>query len=273
MLCTTEKMFEEARSGHFAVPAPDFWNSNSCRVFTRTAEELKKPLCLSFAEVHLSMMDVEEAAMIGCFYAKRAGVPVALHLDHGVSMPLIEDAIRYGFTSVMIDASADSFEENVRKTREVVKMAHAAGVVVEGEIGHVGVNEGDSARSAEGSVYTEVDDAVCFVKETGVDSLAVSIGTSHGLYKGEPVLSFTRLMELRKALPVPLVLHGGSGTGDENLCRCAREGISKINLYTDFIVAAYRSVKVNEPENWPALLKTSEDSIQNVLRHYYRVFG
>ena len=273
MLVTTEKMFADALSSGTAVPAPDFWDQRSCRAFVKVAEEVKKPLILSFAELHTSMLGLEEAALLGKFYAEKASVPVALHLDHGVHMDILEDALQYGFTSVMIDASSASFAENVQITREAVRMARAYGASIEAEIGHVGVNEGDSARRAEDSLYTEVADAVRFVEETGVDSLAVSIGTSHGLYKGTPVINFERLQELRTLAPVPLVLHGGSSSGDENLRRCAREGIAKINLYTDFIVAARQTVDTDVPSDWPGVLSEADAAISGVLRHYYEVFG
>ena len=280
MLVSSEKMLADARRNHYAIPAPDFWDSRSVSTFVKTAESLNAPLILSFAQIHLSYLGLEEAALLGKFHAKKCASPVALHLDHGTDLSVIEEAIRLGFTSVMIDASEDPYEENVRKTKEAVKMAHAAGVSVEAEIGHVGVNPGD-IRGAQESVYTEVPDAVRFTEATGIDSLAVSIGTSHGLYKGTPVIGFERLKELAAAVPVPLVLHGGSSSGDENLSRCAANGISKINLYTDFIVAAKKaaggiflaeSEGGHAPSPWPDILKESGDAAETVLRRYYKVF-
>jgi len=272
MLVTSGEMLKKASEGHYAVPAPDFWDSNSAKVFCQTAEELNKPLILSFAEVHLSMMSVEEAATLAKYYAGKVSVPIALHLDHGMHLDVIEEAVKHGFTSIMIDASSDPFRENVRKTREAVRIAHAAGVQVEGEVGHVGANPG-GPHPANESVYTEVDDAVRFVEETNVDSLAVSIGTAHGIYEGTPKLNFTRLEELKKAVNVPLVLHGGSSTGDENLSRCAMGGITKINLFTDFIVAALDHTYANRSANWLNLLKASDNAVSDVLKHYYRYFG
>lgn len=276
MLVTTEKMFADAKKGQYAVPAPDFWDQTSCRIFVKTAEKLHAPIILSFAEIHLPYLDLSEAASLGGFYAKKADVPVALHLDHGVRFDVIEEAIDRGFTSVMIDASSDPFAENVRKTKEAVKMAHEKGVVVEAEIGHVGVNPGD-VREENESIYTEVSEAVQFVKETGVDSLAVSIGTSHGLYKGTPVINFERLAELKEAVSVPLVLHGGSSSGDDNLSRCAKGGIAKINLYTDFIVAAKKTaagkLSAEEDAIWPDILSASSEAVSKVLTHYYKVFN
>lgn len=272
MLVNPMKMLRKAREGHFAIPAPDFWDSNSCKTFCETAEEMKRPLILSFAEVHLSMMSVAEAAAIAKFYGEKADVPVALHLDHGMNPEVIGEALRQGFTSVMIDASSESFEENVRRTRETVAMAGSFGAAVEAEIGHVGANPG-GPHTANESVCTETEEAERFAELTGVDTLAVSIGTSHGLYQGTPKIDFRRLEEIRAAVQVPLVLHGGSGTGDENLNRCAMGGITKINLFTDFIVAALDHTYASRPDNWLGLLTGSSGAVREVLKHYYQVFG
>ena len=271
MLVSTKEMLEKARAGGYAIPSPDFVDSNSVRAFTQVAEEFHAPLILSFAEVHLEQMSVEEAALLGMFYARRADAPVALHLDHGVSMEVIEESIARGFTSVMIDASGEEFSENIRRTKAVVELAHAHGVTVEAEIGHVGTEEEGNPHALSENVYTEVGAAKELVEATGVDSLAVSIGTKHGTYKGEPHINFERLAELAAALPIPLVLHGGSGSGDENLARCAQGGVAKVNLYTDFIVAARDAVYEQRPDNWVKLLNTGDAAMRDVLRHYYHV--
>jgi ketose-bisphosphate aldolase len=271
MLVTTREMFEQAREGGYALPAPDFVDSNSCRAYVRTAEKLKQPLILSWAEAHKDMLSIEEAALIGLYYAKTAKVPVALHLDHGQSLETVKKAIRLGFTSVMIDASMEDFDENVRRTREVVEYAHQFGVMVEAEIGHVGTGETYDTDEFD-TVYTEVEEAVRFVELTGVDSLAVSIGTAHGQYHGTPIINFDRLHELRAALPVPLVLHGGSGSGEENLERCALEGITKINIFTDFMLAARASVEENNPKSWQSLLKGGDAAMAETLEYYFRLF-
>ena len=273
MLVSSVEMLQAAKRGHYAIPSPDFIDSNSSKVFAETAEQLQCPIILSFAEVHLEQMSVKEAAMIGRFYAAKAGVPVALHLDHGVHMDVIQEAVREGFTSVMIDASGYDMQENIRRTKEVTAYAHAHNVPVEAEIGHVGTEETDGPHAVSASIYTETDKAVEFVRATGVDSLAVSIGTSHGKYKGTPHLNFERLQELDEMLKVPLVLHGGSGTGDENLLHCAQMGICKVNLYTDFILAAVNRVYEKHPDNWMKALHDADDAMASVLRLYYAVLG
>ena len=277
MLVTTKEMFEKSRKEGYAIVAPDFWDSNSCKAYVETAEELGVPVILSFAQAHSEMLSVEEALHIAKFYAEKASVPVAIHLDHGLDVETVKKAVDLGYTSVMIDASAQPYEVNVARTKEVCDYAHAHGVVVEADLGHVGsgdviTSENKEALADDHNIYTEVEMAKKFVEETGVDSLAVSIGTSHGLYKGTPVIDFDRLHELRAALPVPLVLHGGSGSGNENLERCATEGISKINVFTDFTVAAIESSKSEDYINWYKLILDSDKAIKDKLAFYFKLF-
>ena len=277
MLVTTKEMFQRSREGGYAIVAPDFWDSNSCRTYVETAEELGVPVILSFAQAHDDMLSVEEAYMLAKYYGEKASVPVAIHLDHGLDVETVKKAVDIGYTSVMIDASAQPYEVNVARTKEVCDYAHAHGVVVEAELGHVGsgdviTSENKEALHDDHSIYTDVEMAKQFVKETGVDSLAVSIGTSHGLYKGTPVIDFDRLHELRAALSVPLVLHGGSGSGDDNLERCATEGISKINVFTDFTVAAINATKGKDYINWYKLIKDANAAIKEKLKFYYGLF-
>ncbi len=277
MLVTTKEMFERSRERGYAIVAPDFWDSNSCRTYVETAEDLGVPVILSFAQAHSEMLSIEEALAMAKYYGEKASVPVAIHLDHGLDVETVKKAVDLGYTSVMIDASAQPYEINVARTKEVCEYAHAHGVVVEAELGHVGsgdviTSENSEALKDDKSIYTEVEMAKKFVNETGVDSLAVSIGTSHGLYKGTPVIDFDRLHELREALSVPLVLHGGSGSGDENLERCATEGISKINVFTDFTVAAINATKDEDYINWYKLIKDANAAISDKLKFYFRLF-
>ena len=271
MLVSSNEMLQKAWKEGYAIPSPDFVDSNSVRAYAQVAQEFNAPLILSFAEVHLEQLSIEEAALLGKYYAEKTDAPVALHLDHGTKLETVEESIRCGFTSVMIDASSKTLEENIALTKEVCQLAHAHGVTVEAEIGHVGTEESNNPHAMSESVYTEVDSAKKLVEATGVDSLAVSIGTVHGTYKGEPHISFERLAGLNAALQIPLVLHGGSGSGDENLARCAQGGIAKVNLYTDFILAARDAVYDQHPNNWVELLNTGDEAMRKVLRHYYAV--
>ena len=241
MLTRTKEILTTAKKNHYGVVAPDFWDLNSARDYVQTAQELDAPILLSFAQAHKHLISLEEAAAVGKIMAESVKVPIALHLDHGEDFAYVKRAIELGFNSVMIDASMNPFDENVRLTKEAADYAHAHGVDIEAEIGHVGgTTESPTEMEEVETIYTTVDEAAAFVEKTGVDSLAVSIGTSHGVYKNNknPELNFKRLQELAAAVPVPLVLHGGSGTGDENLKRAVREGITKVNVFTEFTTAA-----------------------------------
>lgn len=271
MLVTTKEMFAKAKQNGYAIVAPDFWNSNSCKAYVETAEELGVPCVLSYAQVHKDMMSIEEAYAIGKFFSEKSKCEVALHLDHGQDVETCKKAVDLGFTSVMIDASSESYEVNVARTKEVVEYAHAHGVVVEAELGHVGTGETYSTDKND-SIYTEVAMAKQFVEDTGVDSLAVSIGTAHGKYKGTPVIDFDRLHELRDTLSVPLVLHGGSGSGETNLERCATEGITKINVFTDFTVAALDATAGKEYEDLFKRVHDEDNGIKEKLKYYYNLF-
>lgn len=275
MLTNGIEILAQAKKEGYAVAAPDFVDLDSARVYVQTAEKCGKPIILSFAQVLDSVISLEEAAVVGKLVAESVAVPIVLHLDHGEDFAYIKKAVDAGFTSVMIDASMESFEENVRRTREVVTYAHARGVSVEAEIGHVGKGENYSNYEESDSVYTTAVEAKSFYEQTGVDALAVSIGTAHGVYKGlgKPVLNFERLRELAEALPIPLVLHGGSGTGDDNLHRCAAEGISKINIFTDFLLAAMHEIEKEKPGDYLTLKRTVNQGMAEVLEHYFQVFG
>ncbi len=273
MLISPERLLNIAKKEHFAIPSANFVDEISAKAHIEVAEEMNLPLILSFAQVHTKYQTLEEAANIGKFYAKKANVPVVLHLDHGEDIDFIKRAIALGFTSVMIDASNETLEENIRITKEVVDYAHEHDVWVEAEIGHVGTGVSVDALNEAKSVYTSVEEAIKLTKETNLDSLAVSIGTSHGSYKGIPVINFERLQELDKALEVPLVLHGGSSSGDENLSRCAKEGIAKINIYTDFILEAYKNLQENDAKDYFTVKELLKNGMKNILRRYYKVFS
>ena len=238
-----------------------------------TAERHNLPLILALAEAHIGEnITLEDAALVGKKYAEEAKVPVVLHLDHGTTPEVIKKAIDLGFSSVMIDASQDTFEENVRKTKDIIDYAHPKGVVVEAEIGHVGAGENYENHETSDSQYTTVEEAKKFAEETGVDSLAISIGTAHGMYKGIPEINFDRLKEIAAAVDTPLVLHGGSSSGDENLNRCATNGITKINIFSDLLVAAKEEIDNNKPKTYLDVKALSKQGMQKCLEHYYAVF-
>ena len=273
MLVTSKELFKKAQEGKFAIPAPNFIDLESLRWHVETAERHNLPLILALAEAHIGEnITLEDAALVGKKYAEEAKVPVVLHLDHGTTPEVIKKAIDLGFSSVMIDDSQDTFEENVRKTKDIIDYAHPKGVVVEAEIGHVGAGENYENHETSDSQYTTVEEAKKFAEETGVDSLAISIGTAHGMYKGIPEINFDRLKEIAAAVDTPLVLHGGSSSGDENLNRCATNGITKINIVSDLIVAAKEEIDNNKPETYLDVKALSKQGMQKCLEHYYAVF-
>lgn len=272
MLVNAKEVLEACRNRGCAIPAANFIDQNSAQAYVETAEEKGLPLILAFAQSHQHLLSLEEAAMIGKYYAKKASVPIILHLDHGEDVGYIQKAINLGFTSVMIDASSEDFERNITLTKEVVTIAHAQNVTVEAELGHVGSNEVSYESGQSDSIYTEVESVVQFIEATDVDSLAISIGTAHGVYYGAPKINYGRLHEIDAISQVPLVLHGGSSSGDRNLERCATEGISKINIYTDFIVNAYRDIQSSEPTEYASMIQTAQASFKETLAHYYQVF-
>lgn len=273
MLVTTEELYIDAQKKNYAIPAPNFMDVESLKSHIEVAERLNLPVIVAFAEEHMSLMSLEEVALNGKYFASKASVPIVLHLDHGINIDNIKKAIDLGFTSVMIDASTAPFEENVARTKEVVEYAHRNNVVVEAEIGHVGAGENYETDIQSSSVYTEVDEAVRFANETNVDSLAISIGTAHGMYTGEPNINFERLEEINSALNIPLVLHGGSSSGDENLNRCSTMGITKINIFSDLINGAMNEIIENKPSNYLEIKDNAKKGMQKTLIHYYDVFG
>nr|WP_248628417.1 class II fructose-bisphosphate aldolase [Enterococcus cecorum] len=272
MLVTSKELFRLAEEGKFAIPATNFIDLDSARTYVDTAEELKLPLILAFAQQHEEFISLEEAALIGKYLAEKSSMPVVLHLDHGQDFDFIKRAISLGFSSVMIDASKDTLEENIRKTKEVVEYAHQHGVVVEAEIGHVGSNQSYEDKNETDSIYTEVADAKYFAEQTGVDSLAVSIGTAHGLYKGTPKLNFERLFDIYQAVDIPLVLHGGSSSGDANLTKCVDNGIRKINIFTDFLNAAYLEIKKDKANDYVEMKAEANTAMKATLQRYFEVF-
>lgn len=274
MLVTSKELFKRAQKEKFAIPAPNFIDLDWVKWHIEVAEEMGLPLILALAESHIGeSISLEDAAIMGKKYAKDAKVPVVLHLDHGTTLSVIKKAIDLGFSSVMIDASQDDFETNVRKTKEIIAYAHPKGVVVEAEIGHVGSGVNYENHQLTDSKYTTVEDACKFIVATNVDSLAISIGTAHGMYKGIPEINFDRLKEIAAATDTPLVLHGGSSSGDANLNMAALHGITKINIFTDLLNAAIDEINEKKPANYLEIKDSAKAGIKKCLKHYYSVFA
>ncbi len=228
-------MLEDARRGGYALGAFEFWSFNSARAVIESAKERSLPAILQICPEETEFFGYKNVFLLAQIMEQNTSLPFALHLDHAASVDQIRRALDAGFTSVMIDASSLPFEENAAKTAQVVELARRYGACVEAELGHVGGAEGGLGES--GSVLTDPAEAREFAALTGVDCLAVSIGTVHGVYKAEPRLNIETLKEISSRVAIPLVLHGGSGTPEKALREAIRNGIAKINICTDLLVA------------------------------------
>ena len=242
MLTSFTELMQGAQKGKYAVGAINFSYRQCGVAAVRAAEELGVPLILEYANAHSDYASLEEVAPQMLELARNASVPVGVHLDHGSSLEQCVKAIRLGFTSVMIDASAQSFEENVAITKEVVRVAHSVGVGVEAELGHMtsaaeGSLEGGSSSTDINDLYTQPDEAAEFARLTGVDALAICFGAQHGIYASTPVLNLDRVAEIRAKTNVALVMHGGSGVTPEDFRTAIHNGINKINYYTYMAMA------------------------------------
>lgn len=245
-LVNMRDMLEHAYLNGYAVGGFDLVSLDFLEAIMDAAEARRSPVILSLAESHFEYYDFKLAMAAAELAAKRSSVPVAIHLDHGASFDSAVDAINAGCNGVMVDASREEFDRNVAMTKKIVDMAHACGVPVEGELGYVAGVEGEDAEKHPGDVvYTSVDEAKAFVQQTGVDFLAVSIGTVHGRMKGEPELDFERLQQINKVLNLPLVIHGGTGLSDSQFRQLIENGVAKINYYTALADAAAISMRDN----------------------------
>ncbi len=239
-------MLQHAYDHAYAVGAFDLVNLDFLEGIMQAAEKARAPVILSLAESHYEFFDFELVMPAVEAAAKRANVPVAIHLDHGSSLESAIKAVNLGCNGVMVDASHLDFPGNVKVTREVMEMAQACGIPVEGELGYVPGVEGEDAERHPGELaYTTLAEAKAFVERTGVDFLAVSIGTVHGRMKGKPKLDYQRLKQINEALKLPLVIHGGTGLSDDQFRRLICNGVSKINYYTALSDVAARQVRKN----------------------------
>lgn len=250
-LVTSEKMLADAQKGNYAVGAFNVENMEMVKAVLAAAEELHAPVMLQTTPSTVKYGTLETfAAMVGA-EAKKVSVPVCLHLDHGNSFELAVQAMKAGYTSVMIDGSHEDFEGNVAITKKVADVAKAFGVPVEAELGKVGGKEDD--LEAEADTNTDPQEAKEFVERTGVTSLAIAIGTAHGFYAGTPVLDKERVSDVKKLVSAPLVLHGASGLSEEDVKECVERGMCKVNFATELRVAytdACKKLLAEKPETF-----------------------
>lgn len=244
MLVNGRDLLAVAHDNDFAVPAFNISDHAMLNGIVEISEELRAPLIVAIHPDELRHTGVDMMASV-IARAHRATVPVAVHFDHGATFEQILLAIRTGFTSVMIDGSTLPFAENVAITQRVVEAAHTLGISVEGELGTIGKTDSEAEDGTDSIIYTVPDDAVTFVAETGVDSLAIAIGTSHGIYPAhmKPELKLDLLQDIAAKVDVPLVLHGGSGNPDDEIARSVQLGISKINISSDIKVAYHLKLR------------------------------
>lgn len=278
MLVNMKYLLDNANRDGYAVMAVNSVNMEMARAVIEAASEEHSPIIVQMGKGQMAKLaHPDDIIPMIIDMAQRVDVPVCLNLDHGPDFETEVDAMHRGFTNVMIDASSLPYEENVRRTRMIVDLAHAQGISVEAELGHVGQAADGDGQSDD--MYTNVEQAKDFVARTGIDALAVAIGTAHGKYPAGyvPKLDFDRLRELKAALKMPLVLHGGSGSGEENIRKAVAGGINKINVCTD----AFHAAEVAMKEKWEKepgtdylnIMMTAEAAIKKFVKEYIRMIG
>ncbi|GAW29005.1 MULTISPECIES: class II fructose-1,6-bisphosphate aldolase [unclassified Carboxydocella] len=272
------ELLKEAEAGGYAVGAFNCNNMEIVQAIIAAAEAEKAPVIMQASQGAIKYAGLDYIVAMAKTAAEKATVPVALHLDHGTSFEQVMKCIRAGFSSVMIDGSKLPLEENIALTKKVIDVAHAVGVSVEAELGKIGGTEDDISVDEKEALFTDPEEARIFVERTGVDALAVAIGTAHGQYKGVPKLDFERLKKIRSLVNVPIVLHGSSGVPDEAIQEAIRLGVRKVNIDTNIreaFVAAMREVLArDEKEIDPRkVLTPAREAAIEVIREKIRVFG
>lgn len=242
MLVNMNDILLPAKEEHYGVGFFNAVNVEMARAVIETAEELHSPVMIGTAEVLLPTTDLNLVADYLLPMAREASVPVAVHYDHGLTFDRCMQALRLGFSSVMFDCSTKSYEDNAEAVAEMVKICHGMGVTVEGELGHVGDNEGAGKLAKPSDYFTDPDMAVDYVKKTGIDALVIAVGNAHGDYKFPPKLDFERISVISERTGLPLVLHGGSGLSDDDFREAVKRGICKINIFTDLDKAGKNGV-------------------------------
>jgi len=277
-LVSMNEFLPKAKANKFAVGQFNMNNLEFAQAITDAAIEEKSPFIFGVSEGALKYMGIEYTVAIAEAAAKKSGLPIALHLDHGSNFDIAMKCIRAGFSSVMFDGSHHPFEENIALTKEIVKAAHAMGVSVEGELGTIGGVEDDLSVDEEHASLAKPDEAIRFYEETGVDALAIAVGTAHGMYKGEVKIHYDIIKEVVAKIPVPIVLHGGSGVPDDMIREAIQAGVGKINVNTENQVACTAVIRevlgkdanIIDPRKY---LTPARTAMKQVVQEKIRLFG
>lgn len=276
MLVSMNEILQPAKQEGYGVGFFNAVNVEMARAIIGAAEELKSPVIVGTAEVLLPAMELQYVADYLIPMAKRASVPVCVHYDHGLTFERCMQALRLGFTSVMYDCSTAGYEKNLEQVARMVEICHAVGVTVEGELGHVGDNEGEGKLENPIDYYTDSDTAADYVKRTGVDALAVAVGNAHGDYKFPPKLDFERIETIAAKTGIPLVLHGGSGLSDADFKTAVKKGICKVNIFTDVDKAGKAGIEAGIAEGASSILGVIPYEIEAIKKaaiEKIRLFG
>lgn len=271
MLVNLNEVLKKAQAAHYGVGLFNTIDLDMAQAVIEAAEERRSPVIIGTAEILLPYGELKLLAPSLRALAEGSSVPVVLHYDHGLTFQRCMEALQLGFSSIMFDGSLGSPEDNMAATAQMVRIAHAMGATVEGEIGHVGQADGADPHDR----YTTPEEATGFVEATGVDALAIAIGTAHGEYKEAPKLDIPRLQQIRSVLDTPLVLHGGSGLSDDDFRNTIAAGITKVNIFTDLCLAG-RAALVNalaEGKDYLNIRSARVDSIRACVMNKIDLFG
>ena len=273
MLVNLNDILPRAQKENYAIGLFNTTDTDMLEGVIAAAEEMRSPVIIGTAEVLLPNGELKLIMPSIIAAAKRATVPVVVHYDHGLTFDRCIEALQLGVSSIMFDGSANDEAENLKQTAEMVKIAHSMGVSVEGEIGHVGLAATGDGNDSD--MYTTPEEAVNFVKTTGVDALAIAIGTAHGAYKTKPKLDINRLAEIRATLDTPLVLHGGSGLSDDDFRNTIKNGIAKVNIFTDLCNAGERAMRkgLDEGKAYLDIRNMKVEEIKAVVKRKIELFG
>lgn len=277
-ILSTKEMLTYAMNDRYAIPAFNIHNLETIQVVVETAYEMRSPVILAGTPGTIDYAGSEYVVSIVETAAKKYDIPIAIHLDHFTDPVKIKNNINAGFRSCMIDASHELFEENIEITKAVAQYAHIYGATVEAELGMLGGKEDDLVVESKEASFTDPDSAAEFVKRTGIDSLAIAIGTAHGLYHGKPELDFERLKRIREIVDIPLVLHGASDVPDELVRKAINLGISKVNIATDLKIPFSNEIKKyfkeNPDESDPRrYLTPAKAAMKEIIKHKIEVCG